>query len=432
MTYTVDTLSDNGPSLGMNGGVANTKNPAAGDFRYCLNQALANPGSTVQFASGLSGTIDLTDPLPQINQNVTIDGPGTGAPQVGVDRAPTAAAFGIFTVNQGVTAAINGLDIGGGSTPFNGGGINNSGNLTLNDDVIENNNAGPTGGQGGGIFNNVNASLNFCNCDICGNTASQGGGGIYNEGQVVDCGSSISCANTAPNGGGYYQQGSTASTEFNMTQFSTNIASTSSGGGVYIQGGNFTQNGGGIMGNEAGTFGGGLTIAINGSTATVVLTNVSIVCDGDVELTEGAWVSLIVARGKVTYPSPSRMVVVRSRDFVSNPFADREVGTKETPDPFAFVKFFELSDVGLTVAERDGKGEPVRDRVCIKEVRKGLIFSPALQAGDVVTAVDGIKASSPEVLRKLLRKQLARGGPRITFTVRRAGQTTEIAVPVKD
>jgi S1-C subfamily serine protease len=83
-------------------------------------------------------------------------------------------------------------------------------------------------------------------------------------------------------------------------------------------------------------------------------------------------------------------------------------------------------------AERDGKGEPVRDGVCIKEVRQGTMFSPALQAGDVVTAVDGTKAASQEVLRKLLRKQLARGGPRITFTVRRAGQTSTVSIPVKD
>jgi hypothetical protein len=159
---------------------------------------------------------------------------------------------------------------------------------------------------------------------------------------------------------------------------------------------------------------------------------VIIVCDGDVEVTGRAAVSLIVARGKVTGPQSIRYSIVRSRDFVSDAFADKEAGTKETPDPLAFVKFFELSDVGLTVAERDGKGEPVRDGVCLKDVRKGTIFSPALQAGDVVTAVDGTKAASQEGLRKLLRKRLAQGGPRITFTVRRAGQTSTVSIPVKD
>jgi hypothetical protein len=157
-----------------------------------------------------------------------------------------------------------------------------------------------------------------------------------------------------------------------------------------------------------------------------------IVCDGDVEVTEGATGCLIVARGKVTSPSPLRTDVVRSRDFVSNPFAEKEVGTKVTPDPLAFVKFFELFDVGLTVAEPDGQGEAVQDGVCLKEVRKGTMFSPVLQAGDVVTAIDGTKTASQEVLRKLLRKQLARGGPRITLSVRRAGKTSDIAVPVKD
>jgi S1-C subfamily serine protease len=102
------------------------------------------------------------------------------------------------------------------------------------------------------------------------------------------------------------------------------------------------------------------------------------------------------------------------------------------PDPFRFIKFFELSDVRLALAERDGQGEEVRDGVCIHDLLKGTMFSTALQAGDIVTAIDGIKATSREVFRKLLRKRLAQGGPRITFTVRRAGEIVEVAVPVKD
>jgi S1-C subfamily serine protease len=84
------------------------------------------------------------------------------------------------------------------------------------------------------------------------------------------------------------------------------------------------------------------------------------------------------------------------------------------------------------VAERDGQGGAVRDGICIKEVRKGTPFSSALQAEDVVTAIDGTKAASQEVFRRLLRKRLAQGGPRLTFTVRRGEKTAEVAVPVKD
>jgi hypothetical protein len=162
-------------------------------------------------------------------------------------------------------------------------------------------------------------------------------------------------------------------------------------------------------------------------------TQAVIICDGSVEVS-GADNCLIVARGKVPGPPTVRLSLVRTGTgtYIAEPGRKNLVLLEDTPDPFAFVKFFELSDVGLTVAERDGQGEAVRDGVCIQEVRKGALFASTLQAGDVVTAIDGTKATAKEDFRRLLRKRLARGGPRLTFTVRRAGQTSEVAVPVKD
>jgi hypothetical protein len=157
-----------------------------------------------------------------------------------------------------------------------------------------------------------------------------------------------------------------------------------------------------------------------------------IVCDGDVEFDEGVGRSLIIARGKVTSPRLPLMCVVRSEDFLLRPDGKKVVLKDGVPDPFRFVKFFEPSDVGLTVAEQDAQGKAARDGVCVREVRKGTPFSPALQAGDVITALDGIKAGSKEVFRKLLRRQLARGGPRMTFTIVRSGQTVSVPVSVKD
>jgi membrane-associated protease RseP (regulator of RpoE activity) len=159
--------------------------------------------------------------------------------------------------------------------------------------------------------------------------------------------------------------------------------------------------------------------------------NAIIICDGNVAARYASG-CLIVARGKVPGPPTVRGCFVHSGNCYVDPDGKRTTLGEGTPDPFAIVKFFELSDVGLAVAERDRQGEAVRDGVFLKEVRKGTLFAPGLQAGDIVTAIDGTKATSQEVFRKLLRKQLAQGGPRITFTVRRAGQTTEVAVPVKD
>ena len=104
-----------------------------------------------------------------------------------------------------------------------------------------------------------------------------------------------------------------------------------------------------------------------------------------------------------------------------------------TPDPLGgFVKFFELSDVGLTVSDRDQKEDPIQDGVLLKDVRKDSPFASGLRAGDVVTALDRTKATSPEVFRRLLRRKLGQGGPILTFSVRRGERTVDMSIPIKD
>jgi hypothetical protein len=186
----------------------------------------------------------------------------------------------------------------------------------------------------------------------------------------------------------------------------------------------------------------GGSVSVDSATSTIVVSDGDvevrggaggclIFARGDVQVRGGALGSLLVARGKVTGKCMS--CTIRAEDYLQDPDDGKKVILKEgDPDRFAFIKFFELSEVGLKVTDRDGQGEAVRDGVWLKEVRKGTLFSSALQAGDIVTAIDGTKAASQEVFRRLLRKRLAQGGPRITFTVRRAGQTAEVAVPVKD
>jgi hypothetical protein len=186
----------------------------------------------------------------------------------------------------------------------------------------------------------------------------------------------------------------------------------------------------------------GGNVSVDGAAATIIVSEGDvevrggasgclIFARGDIKIRGCAGKCLLVARGKVTGKCMS--CAIRAEDYFLDPEENKKVAVKEgDPDRFAFLKFFELSDVGLTMAEREGRGEAVQDGVCIREVRKDSTFSPALQAGDVVTAIDGTKAASPEAFRRLLRKRLAQGGPWITFTVRRAGQTAGVAVPVKD
>jgi hypothetical protein len=159
-----------------------------------------------------------------------------------------------------------------------------------------------------------------------------------------------------------------------------------------------------------------------------------LVCDGDVELLEPPRGGLIVARGKVTCRNRELTgCIVRSENYYQFLDGKRIIIKDGTPDPLGgFVKFFEFSDVGLTVSDHDQKEEPLQNGVRLKDVRKDSPFASGLRAGDVVTALDGTKATSPEVFRRLLRRKLGQGDPSLTFTVRRSGKTLDVPIPIKD
>jgi hypothetical protein len=159
-----------------------------------------------------------------------------------------------------------------------------------------------------------------------------------------------------------------------------------------------------------------------------------LVCDGDVELLRPPDKNcLIVARGKVTCASGklSKCVVHsgHSLRLLDGKTIDLSDGT---PDPLAFVKFFELADVGLTAADQHPRQQPDAEGVLLKDVSKDSPFTSRLRAKDEVTAIDGTKVTSTENFRRLLRRKLAQGGPILTFTVRRAKETLDVPISIKD
>ncbi|MCL2347719.1 MAG: right-handed parallel beta-helix repeat-containing protein, partial [Planctomycetaceae bacterium] len=138
----------------------------------------------------------------------------------------------VFSIGSTSTVALAGLTITGGYSS-SGGGIYNSGKLTITDSAIAENSAEQLGG---GIYNSN--KLTVTNCTITGNSATSTGGGIYNSGELTITSCTIA-ENTAKSyyGGGIYNNNNLTVTNCTITG-----NSASSGGGIFSWGGDLTLN----------------------------------------------------------------------------------------------------------------------------------------------------------------------------------------------
>ncbi len=196
------------------------------DFNVNNNPAnLANPApNTVLFdTSGVFSTPQtITLTLGSINLagtagNVSID--GTGTSQLTLSGG---GASGVITVGSGTTATIQGLTISGGSTAGSGGGVDNSGVLTLMNDVITGNSAA----VGAGVSNEVGGVLALDSVVVSSNVATAGGGGVANAGTLTVTGSTIT-GNQAATGGGLFNSSNASLSGAVLT---SNTALSSGGG----------------------------------------------------------------------------------------------------------------------------------------------------------------------------------------------------------
>jgi hypothetical protein len=85
-------------------------------LRQAINTANADKIDSLEninFAAGLTGKTDLTTVLPNLANNISINGPG--AQYLTVQRDSSAAQFSVFTVNSGEAVNISGITITGGN-----------------------------------------------------------------------------------------------------------------------------------------------------------------------------------------------------------------------------------------------------------------------------------------------------------------------------
>lgn len=190
VTFTVNSLLDTSDVTPGNGICANANGVCT--LRAAIQEANSFSGDdTINFS--VTGTINLTGPLPVLSSNVNINGPGSGLLAV---RRNTGGNYRILETSG--NSIISGLTITNGRTPDattedvappGGGILQTDGELTLRDVVITGNatgNGGPmrlsepsqggSGGDGGGIHA-TGGALTMTDCVISNNTTGNGGTG---------------------------------------------------------------------------------------------------------------------------------------------------------------------------------------------------------------------------------------------------------------
>ena len=223
---------------------------------------------TIQFAAGLAGqTITLGGTQLQITSPLTIN--GLGATQLSISGNNTSR---IFEVLAGNSVTISGLTLTQGKAD-NGGGILNSGILTISNSTISGNSVVYGGGDvintgnGGGISNlgtlTINKSTVFGNSTIFFNTTgladvvsnSGNGGGVSNVGTLTINNSTIS--------------GNSATGEFIGAVNDINNSSNSGNGGGISNGGTLTISNSTISANSTAQTIGGVNIGDGGGISNV-------------------------------------------------------------------------------------------------------------------------------------------------------------------
>ncbi|HVS81721.1 MAG TPA: LamG-like jellyroll fold domain-containing protein [Pyrinomonadaceae bacterium] len=247
---TVFTVNDNGDASDANpgDGLCATAGSVC-TLRAAIEEANALTACgtiDINFSIG-SSTITLTNGTLFVGHSVNINGPGANLLTLSGNNTAR-----VFTVNQGYpgqTDTISGLIISGGSSD-NGGGVQNSGTLTLTNCVISNSSATQ---NGGGILNV--RSLTITNSTISGNSTSGAGGGIFNDsGTLTLTNSTISGNNSAVDGGGIYNSATATLTNVTISNNRTDSDSnnTGAGGGIFVNGGTFTLKNTIVAGNFKG------------------------------------------------------------------------------------------------------------------------------------------------------------------------------------
>ncbi len=170
--------------------VVNTNDSGLGSLRSAISTA--GSGDTINFNLTYPATITLTSGGLSLGQDLTITGPGSSNLTISGN-----SRFTVFTIATGAGVSISSVTIASGNANDSvgyyaaGGGIMNSGTLTLTNSKLSDNYASSFRiSDGGGIFNT--GTLTLTNSTVSGNAADGadfgGAGGGHLQHWEVDGG----------------------------------------------------------------------------------------------------------------------------------------------------------------------------------------------------------------------------------------------------
>lgn len=259
-TYTVTSTSDS------SGGSCTSDQCST--LRAALTAANSDTSAdTIQFATGLTGKITLTNGALPISGSggLTIDGPGSGDLAISGNNA--SQIFHI-TAPEGTAVTISGLTLTDGASPSDPGGAIDDGPsggsgstpLTLSGDIISDSTTSSSDGGGAVYVDDV--PLDVTNSTVSGNTATDGPGGAivdtvkYDPSTISD---STITGNIATTGGGIDLDDLSLGGGSRVTDNTANgTGSAGEGGGIVMGGGSIGA--ATISGNTASASGGGIAV----------------------------------------------------------------------------------------------------------------------------------------------------------------------------
>ncbi len=294
--------------------VTNLDDSGPGSLREALS--LIADGGTITFDPGLAGgTLALTSGQLTIDRSVTVD--ASAAAPVTISAG---GASRVVEVGAGIDVSISDVVITDGVAAPQGGGILNSGQLSLDRVVVTGNLENSVGTDfafgGGGIYNGDGATLNLTDSTVSDNsTVQQPGGGVYG---FFNSTINITRSTISGNVGGDVAGGlrSLGTTTVENSTFTNNTSTAWHGGAMFLTDGNVTISNSTIVGNNSpGGTAGGLMVATFGAPVNVTIEDNIIADNGTYNCQiEGGGAAVLTSLGGNVNTDPSCSLIGADQD----------------------------------------------------------------------------------------------------------------------